>query len=55
MENSKQIVAGWISIGKGRNTNIRCAFTFIILQIDVPTMIITYRSMDSNLPFFWKQ
>ena len=49
MENSKQKVAGWISIGKGRNTNIRCAFTFIILQIDlnteIATMIITYRSI----------
>ena len=48
MENSKQKVAGWISIGKGRNTNMRCSFTFIIIQIDyaeIPTMIITYRSI----------
>ena len=48
MENSKQKVAGWISIEKGISTNIRCAFTFIILQIDYPeiaTMIITYRSI----------
>ena len=35
MENSKQKPTVRIPIGKGRNTNIRCAFTFIILEIDL--------------------
>ena len=39
MENSKQIVAGWISIGKGRNIDIEGAFTFMILQIDLQKLL----------------
>ena len=35
MENSKQKVAGWIPIGKGRNINTKGAFIFMILQIDL--------------------